>query len=636
MARARLTRFEWACLAVVAAAFLVRATFLLTPTVIWDSAWYLTLARSFGETGTFLLPWSDPAAPQYSGYWPPLFPIFLSPLVKLLGADYRVLVLGSILASALLAAAVYACTRDLYDRPRAFAAMALVAANPAFYSSDSKGMSESLLALMVVLTVWAFLRSLDKPAFLPLAAVFAFLAYLGKASLGLPLVVAAALGLGAWRVYTRGWRRVVTSKADVGVALAGALVVAILAATRTERIGGIGVGIIEPLQRAFLGADCSRFTPIESVGPHCWALLLPLKIAFVAAFLLVVTLPFSLRVRDALRAPRTERTDALWLATLLPLVAGAFFTTSFYFTEVRNLIDFDNIRYLTPAMVPFLWLVLPHWPLDAREEIAEGRDVRRRHVRGYALAVGAMVTLLLLHPLAGQPSLGRFVLFLVLSLGPLTLAALVYQSGYVVSERKTPRGVERRYVASRERPPMGVAAPVAALILVAAAWWFSAWYASIGIGLLVALSAVSPRAQAIGMALVLLASAAPAVHSALPVEHAADALARLPEGTLVGMSEQVVFPAAVAPAHVQPRHVDPAAPPEGIDVLLVQNPYIAAGPPPGFHKAEGWAFAFQFSPTLALRVWIEENVLGEVIEYQTVEGLALYVRNGTAADALYS
>ena len=635
MAQARLTRFEWACLGVVLAAFLVRAGFLLAPIVIWDSAWYLTLARSFGDTGTFLLPWSDPAQPQYSGYWPPLFPVFAAPFVELLGASYRTLVLASILASALLTAAVFATTRDLFDRTKGFAAMALIAANPAFYVSDSKGMSESLLALMVVLTVWAFLRSLEKPAFLPLAAVFAFLAYLGKASLGLPLVALGLGALAAWRIYTRGWRRVARSPMDVGVGLCALAVGALLVATRTERIGGIGVGIIEPIQRALTGADCSLFTSFDSTGFHCWALLFPLKIAFVAAFLLVVTLPFSLRLLDAVKAPRTERTDALWLATLLPLVAGAVFTTSFFFTEQRNVVDFDNIRYLTPAMVPFLWLVLPHWPLAAAAPVDAGRELRRRHDVWYAAALGTMVALLLLHPLAHTRTLGRFFLFLLLSLAPLALALVAHATAYTMSERQTPRGIERRYVSGRRVRALGPAALVGAAVLILSAWWFSSWYASVGIGLLVALSAVSTRAQAIGMALVLLASAAPVLHTSAPYDAASAALAKLPEGTLVGMTEPPVYMAAVAPGSVRVRVVDPADVPGEFDALLLVYPHIDATPK-GFHEVERWEYEFRLSPTLAMRTWIETHLFGEVIEYRGGDAAALYLRNGTTAAAAYS
>lgn len=642
----KLSRFEWGCLVVVALAFLVRAGFLLHPTIIWDSAWYLLLARSFSETGTFYLPWSEPGAPQYNGYWPPLFPIFVSGFVKVLGPSYETLVFASITASALLTAAVFFCTRDLFARPQAFAAAALVAANPAFYLSDAKGMSESLLALMVVLTVWAFVKSLDRPSYLFLALVFALLAYLGKASLGLPFVAAGIVALGAWRVWRRGWKRVLTSRVDLGVAGFALAAGAALALTRTGKVGSVGLGLIEPLKRAVVGAECRRvaeqlYLPpgstdgIAATGPECWALLYPLKVLFVAAFLLVVTLPFSLRLMAALRAPRTERTDALWLATLLPLLAGAIFTSSFFFTERRNLVDFDNIRYLTPAMVPFLWLVLPHWRLEPTEPGIGSRALRTRHDVWFGLAVGSMFALMLLHPLAGVATLGRLKAFLWLSMVPLALALVAYSTQVNVAQRQVGRAVERRYIpAATKRPDWRILAAAIA-ILTFSAWFFSSWYVTIGLGLVVALTHATEKARVLAMALMLLASAAPGVHAGLPVQEASAALAKLPQGTVVAMSELIPFPAAVAPGHISIRLLaDDATPPPEADVLLLQRPWGERSYE-GFTPVANWSYGLELSPTLAARVWIEENVLGNTFEYPPVLGFAIYVRNGTDHGALY-
>ena len=645
--RRRLTAFERGCLAVVALAFLVRLGFILHPTVIWDSAWYLLLARSFAETGTFYLPWSEPGAPQYNGYWPPLFPILLSPLVKLLGPSYQTLVLGSVLASALLTAAVFLTTRDLFGRTPAFAAMALVAANPAFYVSDSKGMSESLLAVAVVLTVWAFLKSLDRPAWLPVAAAFAALAYLGKASLGLPFVLAGVLALGAWRVWRRGWRRVLTSPFDVGLALVAFAAFLWLARARSGKVGSVGLGLIEPLQRAVGGAECSQiarslYVPAETAaaftttGPACWALLYPFKVLFVVVFLLVVTFPFSLKLREAIRASRTERTDALWLAVVLPLLAGAVFTTSFFFTERRQLVDFDNIRYLTPAMAPFLWLVLPHWDLRETPEVAEGKQVRRTHFRWYGAAVGGMFLLMLLNPIAGRATLPRLWWFLIWSLVPIGIGLVAYGSQYEIVERRVRDGVVRRYVpAVARRPAVGVLVGALALLAVSA-WLFSAWYVTIGVGLLVAMLSMSSKARVLGTALMLLGSAAPGGEARLPLERALEeGLAPLPPGTVVHVSEQIVFPAAIRPEHVEMRLFAPPDVPPEADVLLTQQRF-ARQEYEGFTRVGAWEHVFDLSPTLTLRLAIEEHVLGRGVEFQNAVGMSLYVRNGTSYAALYN
>ena len=421
---------------------------------------------------------------------------------------------------------------------------------------------------------------------------------------------------------------------------AGALVVLVaLALTRTERIGGLGVGLIEPITRSFTMADCGRLSWVSFLGQgaHCWFLLYPLKVAFVGAFLLVVTLPFSLRLFDAIRAGRTERTDALWLATLLPLLAGAIFTTSFYFTEGRQLMDFDNIRYLTPAMVPFLWLVLPQWRFEGDLADVGSPRIARRHHLWFGLAVGSYFVLELLHPIAGHATLGRLLLFFVLALVPLALGLVAYGTRYAIKERQVQGGVERRFVPAQARRPEARVVLGAVAVLLLAAWYFSAWYVTVGIGLVVALTAVSGKARALAMALVLLGSSAAGVQSGLPLDESADALARLPPGTHVGITEQIVYPAAVTPGHVVIRLIDPLEPiPPEMDALLIQHTFADPGITyEGFTRVREWQYDFQISPTLQAPLWIEQNLLGQVVAFEDAPGQTLYVRNGTGLVELY-
>lgn len=614
-----LTRFEWGCVAVVVVAFLLRLDFFFMPAFIWDTAWYLMLSRSFAETGTFLVRWSDP--PMFSGYWPPLYIVYVTPFVKVFGAKYATLVLAAVTATFLLTLAVFLTTWDLFGRTRAFAAAALIAASPAFYSSDASGMSESLLALMVTLTVWAFVRSLDKPVFLPVSALFGILAYLGKASLGLPFVAVGIVLVAAWRVKSRGLQRVLRSPMDIGLAVAGVAFMLFLAFTRTERVGSIGLGVIEPVRRA--------------VTEPMWAPVFLFKVFFAAAFLLVITLPLSLRIGDALRAKRTEGSGAIWIAAIFPLLVGPVFTTSFYFTEARQIVDFDNIRYLTPAIVPFLWVLLPFWDPHARPTVpeAEGQRLRRRHEMWFVLAVGTMFVLLLLHPNAGNESLGRLLTFLLLALVPLGFALAARASHVDLQARKGLKGtVSYRYFTA----PAPITGRTTTLVLVAVgavlAWYVSSWYLSVAVGLAVALAIASPRAQVVAMALVLLAATTPTMHTPLPAEAAADeGLARLPEGTLVGMSEPIVYSAAVAPDHLRLRLIDPSTPIQpDVDAILVSTGY-EHGPYPGFVEVGAWDYTFTFSATLWLRLAFEQHVLGEKVEFQALRGLTLFVREDLAS-----
>lgn len=614
--KARLSRFEWACLAVVLLAFAFRAYYVFFPHVIWDSAWYLALGRSFSETGTFLLPWFD--QPAYSGYWPPLFPIFVSGFVKVLGPSYSTLIVAAIVASALLTIGVLLMTWDLYGRTRAFAAMALVAASPPFLVTDEQGMSESLLALMVALAVWAFLKSLKRPAWLAPAGVFAVLAYLGKASLGLPLVAAALVALAGWRVWTRGWRGVLRSRPDLvaaGVALA---LLALFAFTRSGKLGGMGLGVILPVRLALQ-------------DPTRWGWVFLFKLAFAAGFLGYVALPLTLRVRDAWRARRDEATSALWLATLLPLVAGAVFTTSFHITEGRSLVDFDNIRYLTPALVPFLWLLLPHWPAEGAptpEGRVQGAELRRRHELLFALAAGTMALLLFLNPLPATPSLPRFFALLGLALVPLALALVARGSHFDVVTRRLAGGeTEHRYVRAKAPPVRWLAVAAVSVVALLLGYYASGWFIAVALGLAVALSARSPRAQVATMAVLLVASTIPSFHTPTPWEEAVTSAAEAagPEG-IVGVVGEPVFVSGVAPEGATLRMVDETN--GTVDALLVIH--LPGSPEPGtpelgrYKLVRTWEADFLPSPALAARIWVETRLLGEDYRFAKEPTVSLY------------
>jgi 4-amino-4-deoxy-L-arabinose transferase-like glycosyltransferase len=622
--RERLTRFEWGCLAVVAFAFLIRIPFILTPDVIWDSAWYLLLARQFGETGTFYLPWSEPGAPQYNGYWPPLYPAYLTPFVKLFGPSYHTLVLGAVTASALLTTVVFLTTRDLYGRRPAFAAAALIAATPAFLVTDARGMSESLLATMVTLTVWAFLKSLEKPKWLPVAGVFAFLAYLGKASLGLPLVAVGVAAIMAWRVWTRGLRATARSVPDLAVFGLGVVGLGFLALTRTEKIGGLGLGIMEPLR---LGVLVPTFPPVYAF-----------KLFFATVFLLVSTLPFSLRALQAMKGPRSERKGALMLASILPIALGAVFTSTFYHTEGRPLVDFDNIRYLTPALVPFVWLVLPHYDLSASAVPADakGQEVARRHYAWYGAAVGAMLLVFLLNPMAPVNTLTRLKVFAALSLLPLALAAITLTTQFDVATRRVGKAEEQRLVPTKAASGSGALLGGLVVLALALSWYVSAWFGYAALALAVASATRSPRARAIAFVLLLLAATAPTSRTYVPVAETADLVDDLPPGTIVAMKEPLVYFAAVAPDDVRLRMYVEGQPIPDSDALVVPRD-VQDHIPDNWTLVQTWDYELRMFPSVWLEQRIEHALTGTTPIVPQIRAFSLFVRNGTAAaDALSS
>lgn len=614
-----LTRFEWASIGVALTAIILRIPFITTPRIIWDSAWYLLLARSFGETGTFYLPWSDPAIPQYSGYWPPLYPWWLTPLVKTLGASYHTLALGSILATILLALIVLYTTTDLFGRTRGFAAMALVAASPAFIASNSTGMSEPLLAAMVTLTVWAYLKSIRETKWLILAGVFALLAYLAKASLGLPFVLLGVAVLAAFRIRSRGLRAVIRSPIDIGVLAAGLATAAIMAATRTEKFGGIGLGFIEPLKLV--------------VGQPLWVPVFVFKVFFASVFLLAITLPLSLKLKHAWNDRRQEMVGTLWLAAVVPLVLGAVFTATFFLTEGRELIDFDNIRYLTPAIVPFIWLVIPYYDFTALESTAKIKDKRiaHRHLLAYAAAVGALFALFLVNPNAPAQTFLRFTLFLMMSALPLGLAAYVLTTHYKHAKRTTAEGEDTRLVASPARNAGGGAMVGVFAIGVLLAWFVSATYGYFAIALAVARVSMSPRWRVLAVALLFLAATVPSARTVFPVEEASEEIAAMfPDGTMLGLDERAVYFAAVAPANMELRMIGFNAgevPPDEIDALVIVNRPVEE--PANFTLVKRWLYGIDLYPTLELTVGIERALTGDSPTLCPSPALSLYARDGS-------
>jgi hypothetical protein len=69
--------------------------------------------------------------------------------------------------------------------------------------------------------------------------------------------------------------------------------------------------------------------------------------------------------------------SGLWLAVALVFVLGWFFAAAFWVTEQTNLLWADAIRYVMPAQIPLLWLLL--------------RNGQPQSTRAWALAFAIML-----------------------------------------------------------------------------------------------------------------------------------------------------------------------------------------------------------------------------------------------------
>lgn len=596
-----LKRFEWGCVLVVLVGLAFRLAAAIEPIVTWDGAWALVLARSLLDEGRLVVPWTGEPA----GYWPPLFPAFLAPFVALLGPSFRTLLVATTAAWAILVAATFLATRDLYGRPRAFAAAALVAASPGFYLADIRGMSESLLGACIVLALWGFVRGAKDARFLAFAALGGTLAYLAKASVGIAFAALAVAAFIAWRAWSLGLRSFLARRAEVALYAAGLLALAALLLVKGW--GGVGLALAHPVREAVLRPT---FLPI-----------LAFKLGFAALFLLGVTLPFSLKAREAWRARRDPAQGALWVAVLAPLVVGAVFTTSFYFTERRILVDFDNARYLTPAIVPFLWIVLPRWDLDPAPitaPVEHGSQRRRTHWTWYALAVALMVLVLLLNPAAAIERPGRLAALLALGAIPVALALVARGSAYAPQVRRTPKGESVRLVPARVGD--GRQAIVGLTLSLAVAAFFSSFFVAIGLALVVALSTRSTRARAVAMALMLAVVAVPRVTSYFPSDAIGDGLAEhVPPGAVVAAHEPV-YVSATAPEGIRIVATSDAGP--GTEWVIAPDAGRATSP--NVTRVASWDYGFAYSAPLRASLTLERALLGEAATNETVPAATLY------------
>jgi hypothetical protein len=103
--------------------------------------------------------------------------------------------------------------------------------------------------------------------------------------------------------------------------------------------------------------------------------------------------------------------------------------------------------------------------------------------------------------------------------------------------------------------PTAWAGGVALGVLVAAfAYWISAWYICVAIGLAIAACSVSRRAMVPILALVLLAATVPGYTTSVPFETVGEQVRDLvPPGAVVGVAGPIVYVAAVMPSGVTLR-----------------------------------------------------------------------------------
>lgn len=322
-----------------------------------DAYSYSVLGHSLLAHGNLVMPWGDVDTFQStavaSHHYPPLYPIYLAGFYKILGFTQGATRVAAIVSSLAALAGTYLCTRDLYGKGKALLVTAILSLSPLLVQNTGQGYSENLVLLLFVATLWAILRSLERPWFIVAAGLLAGLGYLAKSSMGYFFIIAGLGGL-AWRLRWRGLK-VLRDPSYLTAIVAFGLVVAGWALRNFLLFRSWETSV--HLNEAYANA---------LAHPVQWAYLaLVTSVFYIAAgyLLFLALLPWVPRLA---RIPRleSEHDSGLWLALGLPLVLTAVIDAALWLSEGEFFLN--NVRYIAFVMVPAALLLVRHADLGQR------------------------------------------------------------------------------------------------------------------------------------------------------------------------------------------------------------------------------------------------------------------------------
>lgn len=608
-----LTRFERGALALIVLGVAVRCLAFLHPLVTWDPAWYMTMARTLLLEGEFTIPWTP--EPDYTQHYPPAFPAYIAAFNAVLGFRVWVAQLASLVAALFLLAATFYCTRDLYGRSRAFGVTAIVATFPFLIYNDARVQTETIVVAFYALTIWGILKSLDKPKYIVVAGVFAALGYLTKSSMG-PFFVLAGLGGLAWRFYYVRWR-VFTDRYYLLAAALFAATVFMWAGRNVLRHGWPNWETQPYASRVIREMFASGDWPMVLLASLLWSFCIVGVFAF----------PFLGEVRESFRRIREERTSALWLAIVTPVLVAVFFVAGFAH-DGGTLKGGTAFRYVVAPLVPVLWLGMRVLDLDQAERppptAGEGRVKAR--FRTALVGVGILALTLALDPTEVRLTGGRILaLYALLTLGLGILAASWFLEWKPVERRTREGGVEWRAVASPA--DAGVVARGGAYALLAFVIATFVWVGSVAYTIPAVAGSLlqRPGERVLAVATLLLASSFAGVTLDLRIEETALDLAEVRPGGgtvgVIGRGEFHYYPFLPDGFRMVPPEADP-------DLLIVADASTDPTQAPANYTLERvYEPHVILSPGTWLRVRID-RAMG-ALDIGSAQGpTALYVRTG--------
>lgn len=336
-------------LALFAGVFLRAPVWVGGVTPKWDGAAFDALAQNLAH-GAGL----RDAAGALDHHHAPVWPLVLAGF-KIVGAPSGV---AAFFQFAFLLLVVYACTRDLWGPRVALRCASLTASLPAFALAERFGFSETFVAGVYVLLIWAAIKSLQRPGLVPLAGFLAGVVYLSKASLGYSLVVGALAGL-AWRVRVVGPRAVLSRD----YALAAFTFLLFVLAWAARNVHHFGLRGWETQPYAWIAISAALHQPIFILAAFLfaawWLVLLVLPGIAATTGTATPTWPWSTPTWPWGKG----ELSGLWLGALVPIACAVPILAGFAILETSDpraalaQIHDTSLRYLLIGL-PLAYVVI--------------------------------------------------------------------------------------------------------------------------------------------------------------------------------------------------------------------------------------------------------------------------------------
>lgn len=577
----------------------------------YDAEWYMTMGKTLLFEGEFTAPWLP--AVEYTHHYPPAFPALLAIAFAVGGVGFTSAAVVSVLVACFLVGVTFFTTQDLYGRTRAFAVTAVIATFAAFAKFDVQLLSESLVAAFFALTVWGIVKSVDKPAVIVVAGIFAGLGYLTKASMG-PFFLLAGAGGFAWRFY---YVRFAVFRDKWYLAAAGVFGLLVIPwAWRNV----VRHGTWETQAHA---SDAIRFFFTQT----SWPLVFVQTALWGGVILVAFALPFAPEIRASFKRIREQTTSALWLAVVTPTLIALIFAAAFGALEERSVIREDVMRYLVTPVVPLLWLGMRE--LDFGADAPKGKPgsgASRVSRRAILLTVGVAVAsfFLFANPVIPYTSTFRFGILIVGT--AIGLGFVIAARGQVWArvERSGGDGARWRAVpASPVGPHVAfsvLAFGFAVAILIGVAYVFFALLVPAAISL----AAGSNRARVVALCACTLVA---------PLAYFA------PEMTLITITDDLNRVAPPGSTVMTQTHTEFFVYPQlRSDLAMVTqerpfNYYITYfgddEPLPGYHEVANETRVYRAGPGTVVSLWLWGTLLGDQSPVPVATAARLFAANAT-------